>query len=152
MLTCEEIGSKPDREAAGTILPLMCSRRNRTRGCSSATHFRNGCSKCSSASNARATARTRGQPAGASGTGSGRKLWQPAEPTDDGRCTRCSPTHCRWFPLESHRSEKWLAVLCHREMGECASSRNRMEARLGKKSLSALPHDKKPARNGVGEG
>jgi len=37
-------------------------------------------------------------------TDSGRKLWQPAEPTDDGRRVKCSLAHCRQFPLERRAS------------------------------------------------
>jgi len=43
--------------------------------------------------------------------GNGRQPWQLREPTDDGRHARCSLTHCRRFPLESHRSQRW--VQCH---------------------------------------
>jgi hypothetical protein len=43
--------------------------------------------------------------------GNGRKLWQPAEPTGDGTCARCSLTPCCRFPLESCRSQRW--VQCH---------------------------------------
>jgi hypothetical protein len=38
--------------------------------------------------------------------------WPSAEPTDDGRRARCSLTHCRRFPLESHSSQvRWQCVL-----------------------------------------
>jgi hypothetical protein len=42
------------------------------------------------------------------GTDNVRKLWQPAEQTDDGRRRRCSLTHCRQFPLERLSSQMWL--------------------------------------------
>ena len=36
--------------------------------------------------------------------GSERRLWQPAEPIDDGRRAKCSRTHWRRFRLERHAS------------------------------------------------
>src|SRR5215470_12246391 len=38
-------------------------------------------------------------------------LVQPREPPGDGRLARCSLTHCRRFPLESHRSQ--MGLQCH---------------------------------------
>jgi hypothetical protein len=43
--------------------------------------------------------------------GNGLRRWQPREPPDDGRLARCSLTHCRRFPLESHRSQ--MGLQCH---------------------------------------
>src|SRR5215469_4905209 len=34
--------------------------------------------------------------------------WQLAELADDGRRGKCSPTHCHWFPLERHSSQRWV--------------------------------------------
>ena len=57
------------------------------------------------ASGARTATRTRWQTVWRNATDSVHQQWQPEEPTDDGQRARCSPTHCRRFPLESHRSQ-----------------------------------------------
>src|SRR5260370_10865634 len=43
--------------------------------------------------------------------GNERQRWQPGEPIDDGRRTRCSLTPCRRFLLERHASQARLQ--CH---------------------------------------
>jgi hypothetical protein len=43
--------------------------------------------------------------------GSERRLWQPAEPIDDGRHASCSLAPCRPFPLERQASLMWEE--CH---------------------------------------
>ena len=37
--------------------------------------------------------------------------WQLAEPADDGRRARCSPTPYQRFPLEEDRSQRWVQCL-----------------------------------------
>ena len=63
------------------------------------------------ASGAHAAARTRWQTSSATLPTAYTSHGSRQNHTDDGRRARCSLTHCRRFPLESHRSQMWLQ--CH---------------------------------------
>src|SRR6266699_2366435 len=81
-----------------------------------------------------------------------RKLWQLAEPPDDGRRRRCSHTHCHRFPLE--RLASLLGEECHivRKSVKAPAEALGWSLASGRGDLSGLSNDEKTGLQWVRRG
>src|SRR5260370_309360 len=84
--------------------------------------------------------------------GNGPQRGPPVEPTGDGTCARCSLTPCCRYPLERHRSQRWLQGHVTGRWVKVLAEALAWSLVPGREGLSGLPHDKKSARSGSRKG
>src|SRR2546421_7842271 len=84
-------------------------------------------------------------------TDNGRRLRQPAEPTDVGQRARCSLAHCRQFSLERLVSLRWEKCHGAGRWGKVPAEELEWSLAPGSRDLPGLLADEKPAQKGFTE-